>query len=242
VCDFTSDGFQVTDAGKPQTIVFFHRNDIKLRQQASGPNEFSNRSGETIPHVHDLERMESADDLYLLTVDGGFYSAHGLTPAEGEAAGPTEAHWTRRIKTLMDAGMKAVLRPRPPDIDVAWRVQLAYAALDVIAAQLSPFSGPKEYCVDYRRRAGGPWSDSLQYRRISGLHAAAPATEQGVGTVEDLNLTGAPSDAFQDGIDFPGDKKAGDQADRFRVVVFDRGSDAIGSLTIPVGAPGQSRL
>jgi len=137
VCDLTSDGFQVTDAGKPQTIVFFHHNDIKLRQQASGPNE---------------------------------------------------------------------------------------------------------YCVDYRRRAGGPWSDSLQYRGISGLHAAAPAIEQGVGTVEDLNLTGAPSDAFQDGIDFPGDKKVGDQADRFRVVVFDRGSDTIGSLTIRVGAPGQSRL
>ncbi len=43
--------------------------------------------------------------------------------------------------------------------------------------------------------------------------------------------------ALQDGIDFPGVIKVGDLADRLRVVVFDRGSDAVGSLTIPVGSP-----
>jgi VWFA-related protein len=167
VGDLNAGDFQLTDAGKPQKIAFFHHNDIRLQQPlAVRKNEFSNRSGVTTPHVtvilfdllnerfgtrgyaanqivHDLESMESPDDLflYLLTVDAHLYPVHGFP--EGSAAGPGQAPWTRQIKPLLDDAMKAVLRVRPVDIDVAARVPLTYTALGAVAAQLSRFPGRK---------------------------------------------------------------------------------------------------
>jgi len=167
VTDLTSDDFQVTDAGKPQSIVYFQHSDSRLQQPvASGPNEFSNRNAGTIPHVtlilfdqlnqrfggraiaanqmvKDLEKLESADDLYLylLTVDGRFQAVHGFE--EGGSERPGEPPWTRQIKSRLDEATRASLRVRPVDIDVAVREQLTFRALDAIGAQLSRFPGRK---------------------------------------------------------------------------------------------------
>ncbi len=167
VTDLTSDDFQITDAGKPQTIVYFHHNDSRREQPLPlRPNEFSNRIAGTVPHVtlilldlmnlrfgtqsvaanqlvRDLESMESADGLYLylLRVDG---TASPVRSFDDErATGPGGTPWTRQIKPRLDEAMKAAMRVRPPGIDVAVREQLTFAALDAMGAQLSRFPGRK---------------------------------------------------------------------------------------------------
>jgi VWFA-related protein len=171
VNDLKSGDFQVTDAGKRREIAFFRHNDEKLRQtQALGPNEFSNRSGVPAPHItlvlldllnenfatrgvsanqlsHDLERLESADGLYLylLTVDGRTFAVHGLTSPEGETRETNDVPWTRGVKPLLDGAMRDVLRIKPVDIsaDVNVRVRVTLNALDAVAQQLSMFPGRK---------------------------------------------------------------------------------------------------
>ncbi|HEX4276250.1 MAG TPA: VWA domain-containing protein [Bryobacteraceae bacterium] len=168
VNDLTRADFQVRDAGKRQPIVMFRHDDAKLQRPAPpGPNEFSNRrqgdssrvtvvlfdlmnerfatSGITANQiVHDLKNIEGSDDLYLylLTLEGRLFAVRGLAGV-GSRSGPGEAPWTRQLKSLLDSGLRAVLRTRPADVDVAVRVQLTFNALDTIAAQLSAFPGRK---------------------------------------------------------------------------------------------------
>jgi VWFA-related protein len=166
VTDLTADDFQIVDAGKPQRIVLFNHRDLTLDHAPPlDPNQFSNRTGTSVPHatvilfdllneragqrgqawtqlLHYLEPLEKADDLYLylLTVDGHLYPVRGFKDARTpERAGA----WTRGIKPLMDAAMREVTRARPPEIDVIARVQLTYAALDSLALELSRVPGRK---------------------------------------------------------------------------------------------------
>jgi VWFA-related protein len=169
VTDLTADDFQVADAGKPQKIAFFHHTDGKLWQvPALKPNEFSNRKGANIPFatvilldllnerfgtsgtawnelVHSLERLETADYLYLylLTVTGQVYPVHGLPGAEAEAARPEEQPWTRQAKPLLDEAMRKVAGLKSAGIDVAVRVPLTYRALNSLAGELSSVPGRK---------------------------------------------------------------------------------------------------
>ena len=168
VTDLTLDDFQVTDAGKPQKLVFFRHRDGSLWQAPHlAPNEFSNRAGSGIPHatvilfdlmnqsfgsrgysanqiVHSLENLESADYLYLyiLDIEGRLFAVHGL-PTGGESSPPGTAPWTKQIKPLLDQALKAVLRVRPVNVDVAIRVQLTFAGLDQMAVELSRVPGRK---------------------------------------------------------------------------------------------------
>jgi VWFA-related protein len=95
--------------------------------------------------VHDLETLETADNLYLyfLTLEGRLIAVHGIPSAEGEVRQPGGTPWTRQIKPIMDDAMRAASRVRPADIDVAVRVQLTYAMLDALAVQLSRVPGRK---------------------------------------------------------------------------------------------------
>ena len=166
VTDLAPEEFKVVDSGKPQKIVFFRHNDSKIWQTPTlGPNEFSNRRGANISRatlilfdlmnerfgtrgvaasqiVKSLESLESADYLYLyfLTLDGQVVPVHGLPGGEvAESEGP----WTKQIKRVMDESLRAVMRTRPPDIDVAIRVQLTFRALDRLAVALSRIPGRK---------------------------------------------------------------------------------------------------
>ncbi len=167
VMDLAPDEFKVLDSGKPQKIVFFRHNDTKIWQVPSlGPNEFSNRRGANISRatvilfdlmnerfgtrgvaanqiVHALESLESADYLYIyfLTLDGQVVPVHGLPGGEVTESG--EGPWTKQIKRIMDDSLRAVMRTRPPDIDVAVRVQLTFRALDRLALTLARIPGRK---------------------------------------------------------------------------------------------------
>jgi VWFA-related protein len=170
VNDLASGEFQVTDAGKRQQIAFFRHNDDKLRKiPVLGPNEFANR-GEAGNKpvtlilfdllnekfgtrgvaanqiIRDLERVESADGLYLylLTLEGRTFAVHGLTGPEGPTP-ERNVPWTREIKPLLDGALRDVLRTRPVDVeaDVNFRVQITLDALNAIALQLSMFPGRK---------------------------------------------------------------------------------------------------
>lgn len=166
VNDLTVDDFQVTDAGKPQKIVFFRHRDASLRTPPQlAPNEISNRRADTVPYatvilfdlmnegfasrgvaasqiIKALENMETPDYLYLyiLTIEGRLFAVHGLPTGE---EGPEAAHWTKQIKQQLDNALKTVLRNRPVEVDVAIRTQLTFAALDHIGVELSRVPGRK---------------------------------------------------------------------------------------------------
>lgn len=170
VTDLTRDEFHVTDNGKPQTIAFFRHRDSALGAVPTlAPNEFSNRGRANVPRatlilfdllnqrfatrgttanqlVHDLGSLESADYVYLycLTLDGRLYPIHGLPGPETEPPPAGSPPWTRQIKPLLDGALRAVMQVRPiDDLDVTYRVQLTYAALDSVAVQLARVPGRK---------------------------------------------------------------------------------------------------
>jgi VWFA-related protein len=171
VNDLTSDELQVTDAGKRQQIAFFRHSDNKLwKTPVLGPNEFSNHDaagnrpvtlvlfdlmnerfdtrGVTANQlIHDLEKSESTDGLYLylLTQDGRTFAVHGLTGPEEGIREEKDVPWTREIKPLLEGALREVLRMKPADIamDVNIRVQVTLSALDEMAQRLSMFPGRK---------------------------------------------------------------------------------------------------
>jgi VWFA-related protein len=239
VNDLSPGEFQVTDAGKRQPINFFRHNDSKpLQAPALGSNEFSNRGRAKDPHVtlvlfdllnerfatrgvagnqiiHDLERLEAADSLYLylLNVDGRMYPVRGVSNREEEAQPLDDGPWTRRIKPMLDDALRAVLRMRPVDIDVAARVQLTLNALSAIAAQLSIFPGRKNIvwvtdgvpiALGERRSDVGEAVDfTPQMRQLSESFdrsetAIYPVQQIMIGSPDAMGGTGLGSKAFLD--------------------------------------------
>ena len=95
--------------------------------------------------VRDLADLKSADSLYLylLSVNGKFFQVHGISPGEAPDHQSPEVPWTRQIKPLMDAGLRAAMGFRSPDIDVFVRTQLTFAALVALGEQLSAIPGRK---------------------------------------------------------------------------------------------------
>jgi VWFA-related protein len=168
VNDLTADDFEIEDAGKPRKIAFLRHIERRLAPgPALAPGQVSNRNGLNIPHatvilldlmnqrfdtravasnqiVKYLQKVESADYLYLyfLTVDGRIYPVRGLPDPE-HTGGAESTAWTTQIKQIMDTAMRTVLRTRPVDMDVAVRVQLTFAALEKLAAQMSMAPGRK---------------------------------------------------------------------------------------------------
>jgi VWFA-related protein len=152
---------------------FRHRDSALGAVPTLGPNESSNRGGANVPRatlilfdllnerfgtrgatanrlVHDLESLESADYVYLycLALDGRLVPVHGLPGPEDEPApaggAPGGAPWTRQIKPLLDRAMRTLATVRPiDDLDPTYRVQLTYAALNAVAAELSRVPGRK---------------------------------------------------------------------------------------------------
>jgi VWFA-related protein len=167
VTDLTAADFQVADAGKPQTIVFFRHAEDKLAPPPTlAPNEFSNRQGAHLPRatvilldllsegfggggystdqlVRALTPLESAQDLYLyiLNAEGRLYAVQGV-PEEGQPVTAGEP-WTRQAKPLLDKALRQVTAVHSPSIDLGVRLKLTFSALDNLAAYLSRIPGRK---------------------------------------------------------------------------------------------------
>lgn len=167
VPDLTAADIQLTDAGKPQQIVFFQHHAEQLAAVQLGPREFSNRAAGRPSHatlilfdmlndsfgasgaaqselVHALERLESGEDLYLylLTRTGRLFGVRPLPGGEEPAAaGPKE--WTKQAKSVVEAAMKTNYGLRPPDVDVTVRVTMTYNALGLLARRLEEIPGRK---------------------------------------------------------------------------------------------------
>lgn len=171
VTDLARNDFQISDAGKVQTIAFFrHRDTAAKPAPRLAPGEYSNRSAGNVPRatlvlfdmlnqefgtrgttannlIHDLQSLESSDYvyLYILTVNGGLYPVHGLPGVEGEASPPGGEPWTRHIKEMMDKALRDVTQVREPMVvqDVQWRADMTFRALDAVGAELSRIPGRK---------------------------------------------------------------------------------------------------
>jgi VWFA-related protein len=168
--DLGIDDLQVTDQGKPQKIVFFHRN-ADNRQLAAplGPHEYSNRTGVTAPHavvilfdllnasfayrgygaeeiVHALQPLESSDSvyLYLLTSNGTLFPVRPLPDPETELRAANGA-WTQQIKPVLDAAINRVNGFKPIDEQQPpLRIDATYRALEMLAAEMALFPGRKD--------------------------------------------------------------------------------------------------
>lgn len=170
ITDLTRDEMKVTDANKPQSVVFFrHRDDSLAATPNLALNEVSNRGRGNVPRatmilfdmlnerfgtrgtsasrlVHDLQSLESADYLYLylVTMEGKLVAIHGLPGPEGESAETGAEPWTKNAKALLDAAFKRYTQVRPvDDLDPTYRVMLTYGALNAAANELARAPGRK---------------------------------------------------------------------------------------------------
>ncbi len=171
VTDLTADDFEITDAGKPQKISLFRKNQPGAgpsQPPLTAPNQFSNRVGSAPPNAvvvlmdllnmgygargmaaHEIVRnfagLESADSLYfyLLSVNGKFFAVHGISPGEVPAPQALGVPWTRGIKPMMDGALHTVMGFRSPDIDVFVRTQMTFGALEALGEELSAIPGRK---------------------------------------------------------------------------------------------------
>jgi VWFA-related protein len=161
VDDLNSGDFQITDEGKPQTIVSFRRNDDApaLKGEASNPIErpalvilfdllnanFTSQAYATEQIVHALEHLESSDGvyLYLLTRTGSLSALHALPAAEGNVSS-SKNPWVREIRQRLQTAIKDAYGVRPQDErSTSIRVKTTYLVLDDLATKMAHLPGRK---------------------------------------------------------------------------------------------------
>jgi VWFA-related protein len=153
VNDLKADEIVVTDAGKSRKVAFLRRIE---RGRSKIPHatvilldlmnqSFSTRGVAANQLVRTLQSLESPDYLYvyLLTLEGKLYPVRGLPGSEGAAEAEDGSAWTKNSKTLLDGALRAVMRTRPVDIDVAVRTQLTYRALENLGGLMAEVPGRK---------------------------------------------------------------------------------------------------
>jgi VWFA-related protein len=162
---------QISDAGKPQTIALFRKNDTANTRAAAGPlapGEFSNRGAGTPAQVtvvlfdvlnttmkdqayvrgriiDALQPMKDGDSVYfyLLTLKG--LAPVRALPEVGEPAAGPDAGWTQQMQTKLDAAMKGVNRlgPHSDNMEPQDRVNATYQWLAALLSRLGSVSGRK---------------------------------------------------------------------------------------------------
>lgn len=127
------------------------------------------------------------------------------------------------ISTAFDAaeiGLRCSLSPDPKDVR-AVRLEARIDAKDVILVQQGD-----QYIGQLRLAVAGYLADGQ--------------TEASTVMPLDLHYNAQERDkALRDGIAFSNNMLLGEQMNKVRLIVFDRGSNAVGSLTIPVNARNQ---
>lgn len=174
VGDLTSQDFQVSDQGKPQRIVSFHRN--ANASQVAPPvvilfdllnDGLGNRGYGTKEIIQTLEHLESSDSLYLyLLTSQGETPVRGL-PSPQEHNPPEKTPWTEHIKPLLEGAIEHAY---------GLKGNGGFPALESLGAALKPFPGRKNLIwmthgvsLSPSNRGGGgrPFDNSSLVNRIA---------------------------------------------------------------------------
>ena len=162
--DLTRDDFTVSDQGKPQTIVFFRRNEGAPETQPPGPGEYANRPGGALPHStvilfdllnqnqpdrldtwrrlgRSLPQLESGDSVYfyLLTLEGTLNPIHPIGGKSGD-----DQTWPRQVEKILDKAMKNASHARPAGMGDEEVVKKTYVALETLGNQLAAIPGRRD--------------------------------------------------------------------------------------------------
>jgi VWFA-related protein len=170
VVDLTAADLQVTDAGKPQPIVFFRHNDERLQSPAAvAAGEFSNRAGVKASHAtvilfdymndslgpasaalndlaRGLEKMEAGGGdlyLYLFTKQAKLYPVRPLPGGEAAGAKPLPDSWTHDAKSILDVAHSATFGLRAAGLTEADVIVKTYDAVEALARQMAGLPGRK---------------------------------------------------------------------------------------------------
>jgi VWFA-related protein len=158
VSDLKSEELKITDAGKPQQIVYFRRDESERGTTAKGgPNpratvilfdllneSMSNRGFGTGEIVRTLQKLETTDYIYIymLTKDGTLYPVHPVPPLN--ELGLPVAPWTGKLSGALDAALRAVTQRKTVDMRLTTDfIGASYQALQAVAREMAPIPGRK---------------------------------------------------------------------------------------------------
>src|SRR5262249_22548532 len=149
--DLTSQDFQVSDQGKPQRIVSFHRNrepqgtlnNVPNAPQVAPPvvilfdllnDGLGNRGYGTKEIIQALEHLESSDSLYLYLLTSQGERPVRALPSPQEHNPPEKTPWTEHIKPLLEGAIEHAYGLKGSG---------GFSALESLGAALKPFPGRK---------------------------------------------------------------------------------------------------
>jgi len=163
VTDLTAADFEITDQGKAQQIVSFHK---AATGAALAPHEFYNKGAapRTTAILMDLlnqERMVGLDSskkigkslaglptgehvyLYMMSVSGTMIPLHPI-PASPGAEAADEKTWHQQAETQIQQTIKTAALARQFGMTMEDKVKKTYVALETLAKDLSAFPGNRE--------------------------------------------------------------------------------------------------
>jgi len=131
VSDLTGQDFQVSDQGKPQRVVSFHRNADPQAVVILADGGFGTEG------IKVLEHLKLSDSLYLYLLTDELKPVRGL-PSPQEHNPPEKTPWTEHIKPLLEAAIGS-----PSGRRVVNRADTSFTAIETLGAALKPFPGRK---------------------------------------------------------------------------------------------------
>ncbi len=164
VGDLSAGDFEITDQGKPQTIVSFRRAEAG---QPLGPHEFSNRptggGGATTVILFDLLNQERMTGMvaskkighalaqlptgaslyfYILGLDGNLFPIHPI-PEPGAPPATDDKTWIQQADAQIQTALKTVNKARKFGMTQEDFVKKTYVGLETLAKDLMAFSGTR---------------------------------------------------------------------------------------------------
>ncbi len=157
VADLRAEDFQVLDNGKPRKIVWA-RALPRTRTPATFilldllNADFAARGLSANEITHALERLETADNvyLYLLTSAEKIFAIHAVPPPGAPTGGDREklddGPWTKRIKPMLDDALRQVNGLKSQDDRYSYlRITPTWKALAGLVSQMAEVPGPKSF-------------------------------------------------------------------------------------------------
>jgi len=153
VADLRAEDFQVLDNGKPRKVVWSRP--LPRTRPATFilldllNADFAARGLSANEINHALERLESADNvyLYLLTSGEKIFAIHSVVPPNGsDREKLDDGPWTRRIKPMLDDALRQVNGLKSEDDRYSYlRIAPTWKALASLVSQIAEVPGPKSF-------------------------------------------------------------------------------------------------